>query len=426
MEILDKEEQFQINPITLPDNKNFFVIVGRNNSGKSTLLRAIIKNQEEGSSYLVNVNRTVLTGEGPPLKNYKDSYNDLTNIAASRDNDNYLRETQPLQDLFNLRNEERQEIVNWYNNHFPKKMIEERENVQNDASSMLLKIDGFPITTQGSGIRATLEIFIKLFDPSIKILCIDEPELGLEPSLQKYLFRALKERASSDKKIIIATHSHHFLDLEDVGSNYVCKRNSGNKISITKVEDNDLQSIIFRLLGNSLSSFLLPEKIIILEGPSDATFLDKCLSLLSKQGFAIHDSGGNGNQKYAINSITQFLKFNKNKLPVYKDKIFVLADKSKDINTREWTKLLKSEKRVKILKKGAIEYYYPEHILQSIFNTKYLREKIIKDYLKNDPNGFNGQQISKTDLAELVAEKIKLRDIDEKNNELFDFLRNLP
>ena len=63
MEILDKEEQFQINPITLPDNKNFFVIVGRNNSGKSTLLRAIIKNQEEGSSYLVNVNRTVLTGD---------------------------------------------------------------------------------------------------------------------------------------------------------------------------------------------------------------------------------------------------------------------------------------------------------------------------------------------------------------------------
>lgn len=152
------------------------------------------------------------------------------------------------------------------------------------------------------------------------------------------------------------------MDYEDIQSNYRCERNSDGKICISIITD--LKGVIFRLLGNSLSSFLLPEKIIILEGPSDTTFVNKVLNLTNKNQYAIHGSGGSGSITYAINLITQFLKFNEEQLPVYKNNIYVVVDKpAKDIVIREWGKLLDDNNKICSLEKNGIEYYYPERIL---------------------------------------------------------------
>lgn len=425
MQINDFEEQFKNNPTILSSQGNLHVIVGGNNSGKSTILRSIIKTETKEKSYLVNVNRTVLTGEGSMNKNYQENYSGyLTNVLTKND-DNFQRQTQPLQDFFNLNDNERDPIIKWYNQYFPNPIIEERENPLNSASPLVLKVNGHPITKQGSGIRATLEIFIALFNPIIKILCIDEPELGLEPYLQKYLFNALKSKASPDKLIVLATHSHHFLDLDKPDNNYICQRDGNNKIFLTPVED--LQPVIFRLLGNTLSGFLLPEKLIVLEGTSDTTYIYKCLHLLGKNGFAIHNSGGNGNIKYAINSITQFLKFNHTNLTVYKNNVFVIADKpTPDINIREWETLLGNASRINKLTKNGIEYYYPEHILHKVFQTNESKDIIIDEYLIKNPNSYNNITISKNSLAVKVSEIITYSDLSDPNNELFEFLNALP
>jgi len=425
MIIEDKENQFANNQITLPEEQNFFVVVGANNSGKSTLLRSIIKTTRKENSYLVTVNRTVLTGEGSIREDYKKNFTSYTNEVLSQADDNTRPKMQPLQDFFNLKDIERKPILDWYNKYFPNRIIEEREDPENSASSMLLKVGAHSITKQGSGMRATLEIFIKLLDPSIKILCIDDPEVGLEPYLQKYLFQAIKDKASSDKKIIIATHSHHFLDIENEESNYVCFRNSEDKIDIKRPDD--LKSVIFRLLGNTLSSFLLPEKTLIFEGQSDVTFLNQCLKHLDKKQYGIHNAGGNGNVNYAINSITNFLKFNEKNIPVYKDNTFVIVDDPiKDTLVREWKKLLGSEERLLVLNKDAIEYYYPEHILQEIFSTTESKDTIVKQYLHNDPNGYHGVLLTKTKLAKQVSDKLVFNDLDDLTNELFVFLKKLP
>ena len=303
MEISVADNQFKTYSITLPKERNFFVFVGENNSGKSTLLRAIVRGIGSNSAYSVTVNRTVLTGEGTMQEGYQKIQPSLKNKMANEKDDNTQRDTQPLQDFFNLKNADRKPIIEWYNRYFPhqNQISEKRKYPENDASAMLLEMNGFSITKQGSGARATLEIFIKLFDPKVKVLCIDEPELGLEPNLQKHLFKALKDKASPEKKIILATHSHHFLDTEDISANYTCQRDSEGKISISLVQN--LKTVIFKLLGNNLSSFLFPEYILVLEGASDTIFLDRCLSLLSKNGFAVHSSDGNGNISYAVNSV---------------------------------------------------------------------------------------------------------------------------
>lgn len=366
MVIEDKEKQFGNKSIVLPEDRNFFIIVGANNSGKSTFLRSITKTFSS-NSHLVTVNRTILTGEGSIKEDYRKNLPNFNARFLQHEDDNTARQNQPLQDFFNLKDIERQPIIDWYNKYFPTPIIEEREDPDNSASSMQLKVGGHSITKQGSGMRATLEIFIKLLDPSVKVLCIDEPEIGLEPYLQKYLFQAIKDKASSDKKIIIATHSHHFLDISEESNNYICHRNSDDNICLKPAID--LKSVIFRLLGNTLSSFLLPENILIFEGPSDTTYLNKCLALLDKTQYGVHNSGGNGNVKYAINSITNFLKFNEKNLPVYKDNTFVIVDDPvKDTTIREWKKLLGADEKLLVLSKDAIEYYYPEYILKDIFS----------------------------------------------------------
>ena len=425
MQIEDKENQFANQNISLPEEQNFFVIVGANNSGKSTFLRSVVKTDTKANSYLVTVNRTVLTGEGSIREDYLRNIPGLNNQLLQQQDDNVTRQRQPLQDFFNLKDKERKPILDWYNKYFPNPIIEEREDIENSASSMHLKVNGYSITKQGSGMRATLEIFIKLLDPEIKVLCIDEPEIGLEPYLQKYLFQAIKDKATSEKKIIIATHSHHFIDIEEEKNNYVCFRNSEDKIDLKQVDD--LQSVIFRLLGNTLSSFLLPENVLIFEGQSDTTFLNKCLLLLNKKQYGVHNAGGNGNVNYAINSITNFLKFNEKNIPVYKDKTFVIVDNPlKDTLVREWKKLLGADDRLLVLSKDAIEYYYPEHILQDIFKTTDTREKIVKDYLSTDPNGYNSILIPKTKLAKAVCEKFILTDLDDLSNGRFVFIKKLP
>ncbi len=422
MEIQDIENQFDTN-INLPNNKNFFIIVGGNNSGKSTFLRSVYKGHKL-DAYMVNVNRTVLDGEGSLDKNYSRNIPSFQNQTQNNSDDNWKKPFQTLQDFFNLKDVERKPILEWYNNYFPSRIYEEREDPSNSASAMFLKVDGYPITKQGSGIRATLEIFIKLFDPKVKILCIDEPEIGLEPYLQKYLFQAIKDKTSAEKKVFLATHSHHFLDYDSIDNNYVCQRNSEGKIMLEDVKD--LKAVIFRLLGNTLSSLLLPENIIVLEGASDTTILCKCLKLLDKNNYAIHAADADGNIKYAVNAITQFLEFNDKNNSIYKNNIYVIADQAKDILLRQWRSLLPdSNRQLKVLPSNGIEYFYPERILKNIFSTSDSRETIIQEYLKANKNVYNGVQLSKVELAKRVSEQLIVSDLDDTKNELFVFLKTL-
>jgi len=415
------DPQFYQSTISLPDNRNFFVLVGGNNSGKSTILRAIMRSSSD--SYLIDVNRTVLEGEGAPQEGYEKDYGAYINQVRSYDDDNKKKPIKVLQDYFNLNDSERQPIRDWYNLFFPNKIYEERKNPLNEASPKLLKINGYSMTKQGSGMRSTLEIFVKLFDPKIRILCIDEPEMGLEPSLQKFLYQAIRAMTSKNKKVVISTHSHNFLDHAFLTNNYITCRNSENKINVERVNNFEvLRHTIYQLLGNSLSDLLLPEKILILEGPSDSRFVTRALELIGKKGFKIHPAGGNGNTSAAINAITQFISVN-NDSP-YKDKTWVLVDRIKDSPaTRLWIRNLGTDK-IKILSKNGIEFFYPNRILKKILQLEGTHEQLVNKYLKEEKG--NSLLPSKTDLARKVSSELKISDMDDTNNELFKFLKTLP
>ncbi|MBI1326200.1 MAG: hypothetical protein GC136_00990 [Alphaproteobacteria bacterium] len=121
------------------------------------------------------------------------------------------------------------------------------------------------------------------------------------------------------------------------------------------------------------------------------------------------------------------MRFNSTNLAVYKEKVFVIADKqTKNTSVRLWENLLSSpQKQLKVLNKNGIEYYYPERILQSIFNCKKSRDTIVEGYLRSKPNEFNNIRLSKIELSKKVVELLDTNDMNEKNNEFLDFLKTI-
>jgi ABC-type transport system involved in cytochrome c biogenesis ATPase subunit len=425
--INDRDGQLSANPFTV-DFGNFVVLTGNNNSGKTTLMRYMA--YQNTNAYLVNSNRVNVLGEGAQDRSYLQNFKNYGDAIKNADSDNAPKNIQVLQDLFNLPNSARREIIDYYNDNFPNRAQVRLEDPKNSASARLLTMKGHSITKQGSGARSMLEILVKLFDSSINLLCIDEPEIALEPKLQKVLFKAIKAKATRDKRIVVATHSHHFLDRTEVGNNFICSRDQRNKIHVTRISSEiQLRNLVFDLLGNDLGDLGLPNKLIIVEGPSDASYIRRICSILGRAEFTTFGAGSDSLIKSAAEGVSEYLRFVSDLAPVYRDRIWVIADKQTDNQkVREWRGILNdmsgSEGRVLVLRKNGIEYYYPERIMQEIFNTKTDRDSIANGYLRANPNSFNDIQISKTELSRAVSEKLLRNDLHD-GDEITDFVANL-
>jgi ABC-type phosphonate transport system ATPase subunit len=138
-------------------------------------------------------------------------------------------------------------------------------------------IDGF---VQGSGLRALYPIAAALTDPRLRLLLIDEPEISLEPTLQKALRDLLIEWASEQNAVVVASHSHLFVDRADLPANRVIRRITGG-IEVEAIQSEDaLLDLVFKLLGNSTEDLFFPGNYLVAEGGSDQTIVEMALVLL--------------------------------------------------------------------------------------------------------------------------------------------------
>lgn len=90
----------------------------------------------------------------------------------------------------------------------------------------------------GDGIWGLFTICASLFDSREKdTIVIDEPELSLHPMFQKRLIKIIKEYAQ-DRQIILCTHSAHFVDWDEI---------LDRKASLIRVIKEDTESIVYKL-----------------------------------------------------------------------------------------------------------------------------------------------------------------------------------
>lgn len=291
------------------------ILTGPNNSGKSALLQYLnIHSEIRNSCDYISPRRFDISNEVSIALNTDRQLEDLWN-QRKQYNDTIAELTAPdaIQELISLPNNARQRIIEWHNRYFGELKVE-RSNPDNDYAPLRITIDGRLATQQGSGSRAVLSILCTLLHPSREVILIDEPEIGIEPQVQRRLATLItKISCGADqlpkKRVFIATHSHLFLDRGTLQNNYVVSKRADGYAAIRQIQTpEDLHGLIYHLLCNSPDDLFFPDNILVVEGPSDQIFLRRLLEMSGAGGNAVHYSEGDGNINLALPAIDQMLK----------------------------------------------------------------------------------------------------------------------
>jgi predicted ATPase len=169
----------------------------------------------------------------------------------------------------------------------------------------------------GEGLLSIFTIVDALYDSSPgDLICIDEPELSLHPSLQRKSLRFFAEY-SKDRQIIISTHSPFFISWESLKNGGEIARTSretdGTKIYQLKRDTiNDMSSLLNNLnnphiLGlDAREVFFLDDDVILVEGQEDVVFYNKIFQIkgVSMKGtFYGWGVGGASNIEKVVNML---------------------------------------------------------------------------------------------------------------------------
>lgn len=333
---------------------------------------------------------------------------------------------------------EQREMVREYENYLSKTFFDEKEvalipKVKDDVLTIKIGDEKErPIYNLGDGIQSiiliTLPLFLYLDISKVRntnvLVFIEEPEIGLHPSLQRTLIETLLDKRFENFQFFFTTHSNHFLDMQfenrDISIYSFDKsinneESSINEFTVEKVDFNHYPTL--EKLGALPSSVLANNCTILVEGSYDIVHYDFYLKLyqeklknenhdvtIFKKG--IHYSFLRGGGKETIKTVKEFNS-------IQKERIFTILDfdseeeseKNKtffnDMNyanynildVKEVENLISKGVLLKILdslreirKLGITEDFDEEEYQKSNFY-KFIKEKIITDEIPD--NFFN-------------------------------------
>lgn len=411
------------------------IFVGVNNAGKSRILEYLNRKFKDQIDYVSPDRLRVKPKSTLPFSQNVSDY--ITQMVSGRKNHPDTGEIpgpDPIDEIVALKTKDRGTLKNWHNKYF-EEMAWSRTDKENDWEVPTISIGGRTPGEQGSGSRAVFSLLVKLFDPKRPILAVDEPEISVEPPTQKkllQLFKMVSQGADGlpKKQIFLATHSHLFLDRENIINNYIVNR-IGDETKIMQVETEDvLKDVVLRLLGNSPSDLFFPSNIVIVEGPSDKIFLRKVLSLMEdsfkSRNVVFHPAKGESEVPKATIAINQLIT-TANYLPVYKDSICVLFDLQNGTKFLKEVRIALNDqegKRVRQLTKDHIELYYPKEIMKRVCGFSGDNQALdseIEKFASGQRDLIGNYKTTKTQLARNVADNLSSIGIIEQ--EVKDFLQ---
>ncbi len=421
--------------LAIPDS-TLNVLTGPNNSGKSAILQYLnIRSPLSQNCDYVSPRRFDLSNEVAIALNSDLEIRNLWNQRkAWNETIAELSAPDAIREMVSLPNAARQRITEWHNRYFGELKVE-RSNPDNEFAAPRITIDGRLATTQGSGSRAVLGVLCALLHPDRSVILVDEPEIGIEPQVQKRLGQLIQkvvkgEEGLPKKQVYIATHSHLFLDRNNVTNNYVVAKGSDGLTTIRQVSSaEELQTLTYHLLGNSPDDLFFPDNILVVEGPSDQLFWRRLLELSGSGGVAVHYSDGEGSIGAALPAIDQMLK-TQAYIPWYRERLCVVVDSNVDeTRLKEWRAFLRDDgTRVRRLSKNGIEYFYPRTILSALTGVSQGElEKGLDRFSESLRKGGRSAGIgrfwgSKRDLAVQITAAMSSKDLSELSMEILDML----
>jgi ABC-type uncharacterized transport system ATPase subunit len=124
-------------------------------------------------------------------------------------------------------------------------------------SSLEVIVDGtgFALSELSTGTLRWMALLAILLDPRERLICIDEPELGLHPEIMPSLAKLL-QRASLRSQLVVSTHQPLLLDaLDEIEADWtiVAFENERGHTKITETDRNEIEKNWIRRNGESVS-----------------------------------------------------------------------------------------------------------------------------------------------------------------------------
>ncbi len=243
----------------------------------------------------------------------------------------------------------------------------------------------------GSGLKHFVDIFVKVALSQASIVLIDEPEMGIHPSLQRELLSHFHELARAKGiQFFLATHSPIFLSDPNKVMAFRTENRLGKRTAFTLSQEK--LYTIWGDLGIRPGDLLQNDLVLLVEGKKDVIFFEHVIHNLYQKEFkeiavgvvqyagdaAAGINDGTINIKNIVSGKTHRLWIMDRDEPPDKEPS---AKKTKFLNTLE-----KHNEKCHVLGKRELEFYYSEAVHIAAQQGDLAKEEAVKKILNGKQN----------------------------------------
>jgi hypothetical protein len=394
----------------------YTALVGPNNAGKSALLQLVFRSLHDDTSQFGPARICLI----PPDRQYIDTSTETGGRTLATWNSEMLAQMreQPLP-FAGAIGPSRSELMKLLLHSNLIEQVQKMNGLLPRFGLATLDVGGggaalfreIAVHAQGSGLRALLPVLAAVTNDDIAAILIDEPELSLEPRLQKALRDLLVETAEAKRVVMVATHSHLMLNRQLPESTQIVTRVE----DMTSVETVDsaegLYDLTFDLLGSSTEDLFFPRNYIIVEGASDQVIVQRVLDLLGQPASSIKVLSAQGIDEVrarASSVVRALVPLVVNDSP-YAKRVVALIDEPRETEKASVERLAADlGERLFTLNAPSIEEYIPEEIYARAGRT---REEDLAELERLSGNRQARNELKK-EISNAIAQNLAVEDLD--------------